>query len=109
MGYAWYFLLILSLLYMIGLLGTSNSLVWGIDECVNTHHFTPIKDTKMTKNTQYILQISLVCVLCVSGTKGLKTKRKRVFLDRLDNNCTFDQVKTKDKVKSQIQPPKITK
>ena len=41
-------LLILSLLYMIGLLGTFNSLVWGIDECLNTHHFIPIIDTKMT-------------------------------------------------------------
>ena len=41
-----------SLLYMIGLLGTSNCLVWGIDEWPFTHHFRPEKPTKMTKNTQ---------------------------------------------------------
>ena len=34
------------------LLGTSNSLVWGIDECLNTHHFCSSYTTKTTKNTQ---------------------------------------------------------
>ena len=58
---------------MIGLLGTSNSLVWGIDECVNTHHFIPIKDTKMTKNTQIYCRYPWFCVFMCFRYKGLKT------------------------------------
>ncbi|GKD44636.1 hypothetical protein Tco_1269281, partial [Tanacetum coccineum] len=31
------------------------------------------------------------------GTQGLKTKLKGTFLDRLDNVCAFNEVKTKSK------------
>ena len=54
------------------LLGTSNSLVWGIDECVNTHHFWSNLNCKTFKNTQKcikILKYPRDCVLYVSDAK----------------------------------------
>jgi hypothetical protein len=54
------------------LLGTSNSLVWGIDECSNTHHFWSNLNCKTYKNTQKcikILKIFQNCVLYVLDAK----------------------------------------
>jgi hypothetical protein len=68
------------------LLGASNSLVWGIDECLNTHHFIPIWTAKTIKNAQIchiILQIFLIVFLYVSGTKGLKTDENRAKFAQL--------------------------
>ena len=50
------------------LLGTSNSLVWGIDECSNTHHFLSYLNCKTNKNTQKCIKntknISGLCFMC---------------------------------------------
>ena len=69
-------LLIISLLHMIGLLGTSNSLVWGIDECVNTHHFFHIWATETVKNTLKSLKMyKNIIWLCFYKFQG-KTNNK---------------------------------
>ena len=68
------------------LLGTSNSLVWGIDECVNSHHFYRIWTAKTSKNTQKCIKIQKIsqdCVLYVSNVKCLKTDEKRTKFAKL--------------------------
>ena len=68
------------------LLGTSNSLVWGIDECSNTHHFYRIWTAKTSKNTQKRIKIHKLfqkCVLYVLDAKCLKTNEKRTKFAQL--------------------------
>jgi hypothetical protein len=68
------------------LLGTSNILVWGIDECSNTHHFWSNLNCKTYKNTQKcikILKIFQNCVLYILDAKRVKTDEKRIKFAKL--------------------------
>jgi hypothetical protein len=61
------------------LLGTSNTQVWGIDECVNTHHFYRILTAKTRENTQECIKIIKIsqrsCFICFK-CKMIENKRK---------------------------------
>ena len=65
------------------MLGTSNSLVWGIDECLNTHHFCSFYTTKTFENTQESPKIPKIILDCVFMPKGLKTDEKKQTLHNL--------------------------
>ena len=85
---------------MIGLLGTSNSLVCGIDEYANTHHFMPTLTRKNAKNGQMQYTYPWFCVFMCFWYEGLKVKRqhtilidKRAILNDSTTSCAYSDIK----------------
>ena len=95
--------MILSLLHMIGLLGTSNSLVWGIDECVNTHHLIPIfrhkNDQKHPNVPNYTADILGVCFYVFQVQRIENRAKPGIF--GIDSTTFVHLVKSR---RSQSQP-----
>ncbi|GKC44437.1 hypothetical protein Tco_1062159, partial [Tanacetum coccineum] len=56
-----------------------------------------LKDKNKPNRTKPRAELERARKTKAEGTKGLKTELKWTFSDRLDNVCTFNEVKTKSK------------